>query len=168
MAHSAVSSSKTTRSVVCSYNEWDPLEEVIVGRVTGAAVPPWHVSVQSSAPQHSWDLLKALSGKPAPPMVVDAAQKDLDQFIAILEKEGVTVRRPDPIPQTKPFSSPDWSCESGYNLANPRDGLLVIGDEILETPMGWRARYFEQQAYRSLLHEYFKVGAKWTAAPMCC
>ena len=60
------------QSVVCSYNEWDPLEEVIVGRVEGAAVPPWHVSIQSSAPSHSWELLKMFSGKPAPPAFVDA------------------------------------------------------------------------------------------------
>ena len=29
---------------VCSYNEWDPLEEVIVGRVTGAMLPTRHVA----------------------------------------------------------------------------------------------------------------------------
>jgi len=165
MAQNTASDPQSSQSVVSSYNEWDPLEEVIVGRVTGAAVPPWHVSLKSTAPPHSWDLLKALSGKPAPPAIVDAAQRDLDQFIAIFEEHGVTVRRPDPIPQTKPFSTPDWSCECGYNLGNPRDGLLVIGNEILETAMGWRARYFEIQAYRSLLHEYFKAGARWTAAP---
>jgi len=30
---------------VNSWNEWDPLEEVIVGRLDGAVVPPFHVSV---------------------------------------------------------------------------------------------------------------------------
>lgn len=152
-------------SPVCSYNEWDPLEEVIVGRVEGAAVPPWHVTLQSSAPPHSWDLLKMFSGKPAPPQIVEGAGKDIDAFIHILESEGVRVRRPDPLPQTAGFSTPDWSCESGYNIGNPRDGLLVIGEEIIETPMAWRARYFEAHAYRSLLHEYFRAGARWTAAP---
>ena len=37
-----------TSSAVCpvnSWNEWDPLEEVIVGRLDGAVVPPYHVSV---------------------------------------------------------------------------------------------------------------------------
>jgi glycine amidinotransferase len=41
----------------------------------------------------------------------------------------------------------------------------VLGDEILETPMAWRSRYFEVHAYRSLLQEYFRRGARWTAAP---
>ena len=35
-----------TPSPVCSYNEWDPLEEVIVGRVEGATVPQFSVEVK--------------------------------------------------------------------------------------------------------------------------
>lgn len=31
---------------VCSYNEWDPLEEVIVGRAENARVPPFSVEVK--------------------------------------------------------------------------------------------------------------------------
>lgn len=31
---------------VCSYNEWDPLEEVIVGRAENACVPPFSVEVK--------------------------------------------------------------------------------------------------------------------------
>lgn len=33
---------------VCSYNEWDPLEEVIVGRADNAHVPPFTVEVKVS------------------------------------------------------------------------------------------------------------------------
>src|SRR5207244_11722149 len=31
--------------VVNSWNEWDPLEEVVVGRLEGAAAPPSHVTM---------------------------------------------------------------------------------------------------------------------------
>jgi glycine amidinotransferase len=31
--------------------------------------------------------------------------------------------------------------------------------------MALRSRYFEYQCYRPLIHEYFKQGAEWTAAP---
>ena len=31
---------------VCSHNEWDPLEEVIVGRAENACVPPFSVEVK--------------------------------------------------------------------------------------------------------------------------
>ena len=33
---------------VCSHNEWDPLEEVIVGRAENAHVPPFTVEVKVS------------------------------------------------------------------------------------------------------------------------
>lgn len=49
--------------------------------------------------------------------------------------------------------------------AMPRDILMVVGDEIIEAPMAWRSRFFEYRAYRPLLKEYFKQGAKWTTAP---
>ena len=52
------------------------------------------------------------------------------------------------------------------NIAtNFRDILIVIGNEIIEAPMAWRSRFFEYRAYRSLIKEYFKGGAKWTTAP---
>jgi glycine amidinotransferase len=43
--------------------------------------------------------------------------------------------------------------------------MLVIGDEIIETPMSWPCRYFETHSYRRLIKEYFRGGARWTAAP---
>ena len=64
---------KENQSLVCSYNEWDPLEEVIVGRVSGGSVPPWHVSLQSATPKDSWELLKLLSAKPAPDAMAAAS-----------------------------------------------------------------------------------------------
>ena len=50
-------------------------------------------------------------------------------------------------------------------MSCPRDSLLVVGNEIIEAPMSWRARYFETRPYKTLLNEYFKAGAKWTLAP---
>lgn len=49
--------------------------------------------------------------------------------------------------------------------AMPRDILMVVGNEIIEAPMAWRARFFEYRAYRPLIKEYFQKGAKWTTAP---
>ena len=39
-------------SPVCSHNEWDPLEEIIVGRIEGAHVPPLTVEVSNSVYTH--------------------------------------------------------------------------------------------------------------------
>ena len=50
-------------------------------------------------------------------------------------------------------------------MACPRDGFLIVGDEIIETPMAWRSRYFEPHAFRKLFKDYFAQGARWTATP---
>lgn len=151
--------------IVNSYNEWDPLEEVIVGILDGATVPEWHVQLKATMPKKFWDFYKQNGGKPFPKEQIEAGKKDLEEFVHILESEGVEVGRPDPINFSKPYSTLDWDCKGGLYAAMPRDVLLVIGNEIIEAPMAWRSRYFESNAYRSLIKEYFKKGAKWTTAP---
>lgn len=151
--------------IVNSFNEWDPLEEVIVGVCDGACTPPWHVSLMASMPESKWEFFKKFGGTPFPTELVDAANADLDGLAQLLESEGVVVRRPDRIDHFRAFSAPGWGVPSGVYGAMPRDLLLVAGNEIIETPGAWRSRYFELFAYRSLLKHYFRNGAKWTSAP---
>lgn len=149
---------------VSSHNEWDPLEEVIVGRLEGAVIPPPHITATRTVPPAAAKLYRLVGGRRYPRILVDAATKELDQFVHILEAEGVVVRRPDVVDLTARTRTPLWTSK-GYCLACPRDGFLVLGSEIIETPMAWRSRYFEAHAYRSLFKEYFAKGARWTAAP---
>ena len=150
---------------VQSFNEWDPLEEVIVGVVDGAAVPQWDVTLEATMPADQKDFYRKNGGKPFPRERVEAAKKDLDEFVHILEAEGVTVRRPEALDHSRPFSTQDWQSPGGLYAAMPRDILLVVGDEIIEAPMCWRSRYHEIDAYRPLIKEYFQKGARWTTAP---
>ncbi|HEY0638119.1 MAG TPA: amidinotransferase [Pseudonocardiaceae bacterium] len=149
---------------VSSYNEWDPLEEVIVGIIDGATFPGWHFSLQPVLPPGQHETFQRHAGKPFPAELVDAARRELEQFVQILEGEGVTVRRPSPVPQGRPYSTLDWAS-TGMYAAMPRDALLVVGDEIIECPMAWRSRYFETLAYRPLIKEYFRRGARWSSGP---
>jgi glycine amidinotransferase len=149
---------------VQSFNEWDPLEEVIVGRLEGAVIPTQHMTVTRNIPPLTAKLYRLFGGWRYPRIMIDAAQRELDGFVRLLEAEGIAVRRPDPIDGTVRGRTPAWSSK-GYCIACPRDGFLVVGDEIIETPMAWRARYFEAYAYRRLFKEYFARGARWTAAP---
>ena len=149
---------------VNSYNEWDPLEEVIVGRLEGATIPSPHISYTYNQSRLVRWLYRPFAGRHYPGFMVKRAQAELDAFIRILEAEGVTVRRPEILEFKTRFKTPNWSS-SGFNVTCPRDGFLVIGDEIIETPMAWRCRYFELSAYRPLFKEYFANGARWTSAP---
>lgn len=156
---------------VCSYNEWDPLEEVIVGIVDGAMVPSWHTIHRATVLPGQEKQMESLAKRtqkqplPYPEWLVQAASKCVEEFAHILESEGVIVRRPDVVDYSASFRTPDWEVMNGFCSANPRDVFLVIGNEIIEAPMADRTRYFESWAYRSLLKEYLKAGAKWVAAP---
>ena len=50
------------KSPVCSYNEWDPLEEVIVGRAENACVPKLTIEVKSNTYEKYWDFYKKYGG----------------------------------------------------------------------------------------------------------
>ena len=149
---------------VSSYNEWDPLEEVIVGIVDGATFPSRHIAVEAVLPADQRDLFRRNAGCSFPPEQIAGARKELDELTGILEAEGVEVRRPDPRDHRCTYGAPGWTSTGLYD-AMPRDVLLVIGNEIIECPMAWRSRYYGTSAYRPLLKEYFCGGAKWSAGP---
>jgi len=155
----------TSATCVCSYNEWDPLEEVIVGVVDGAAVPVWDHLIDAIVPAGQGEFFRRFGGQAWPTEEVRAAARELEYFADVLKSEGVTVRRPNHTSFARPFSTPQWSQPSGLYAAMPRDYLLIVGDTIIESAMAWRSRYFEGLAYRELLKEYFDRGARWSPAP---
>lgn len=154
----------TTPCPVNSYNEWDPLEEIIVGRLEGSTIPPYHVCVTLNIPSFTARLHQLVAGRPYPQWMIKLAQKELDGFIAVLEGEGIKVRRPSLIDHSAKIKTRHWSSR-GFCVACPRDGYLVLGNEIIETPMAWRSRYLEGEAYYPLFNEYAEAGARWTVAP---
>jgi glycine amidinotransferase len=150
-------------SLVNSWNEWDPLREVVVGSARGAVDAGFEPALSPYfQPGHQ---AGDTGGRPVPAPLVDEAEQQLDFFARRLEGLGITVRRPDPVDHGVAVKTPDWAACGGHASACPRDLLLVVGNEIIEAPMTQRARYFEFRAYRSLLKEYFRSGARWTAAP---
>ena len=150
---------------VSSYNEWDPLEEVIVGSVDGAFVAPWDAITYAVNDPVKKAKSLALAGKPYPPERIAAARASVEELVAILTAEGVTVRRPDPYDFSRGYQTPDYSSPTGWAAGNPRDLLIVFGDRIIEVPSPRRFRQHEVDAYRSILCEYARKGARWIAAP---
>ena len=101
-------------SLVWSCNEWDPLEEVIVGNPLNARYPTPDLSTQlAEFPDRS---LADIPRGPFPQQIIEETDEDLSEFVQILEKAGVTVKRPDTWP-TKPRSRP--------STGNPRDTITI-------------------------------------------
>jgi N-dimethylarginine dimethylaminohydrolase len=149
-------------SRVWSCNEWDPLEEVIVGNPLHARFPTPDPSTQvAEFPDRS---LAEIPRGPFPQRIIEETEEDLNEFVRILEGLGVTVKRPQTWPHEAKFSTIHWEAQGYYNYC-PRDVLLVIGDHIIETPNVIRSRAQETVSYRTLLMDYLRSGAKWYSAP---
>jgi scyllo-inosamine-4-phosphate amidinotransferase 1 len=153
----------THMSKVCSHNEWDPLEEVIIGRIEGARFPkPGKDMLAVEFPACS--SVDEIPSGPFPQCVIEETTGDLDRLSEVLKNLGIIVRRPDVTDHAASFGTPEWMSNGFYNYC-PRDVLLAIGDTIIEAPMVLRSRFFEPFAYKTLLIEYFESGARWLSAP---
>lgn len=150
-------------SLVNSFNEWDPLEEVIVGRAHKAQIPSPDPGLFAVDYLHRGSM-EAIPSGVYDARVIEETEEDLEKLVETLEKLGVRVRRPDMTDHSQRFRTPDWESDGQYNYC-PRDLILVLGDTLIETPMIFRSRFFESLAYKDLLLEYFDSGAKWLSAP---
>jgi len=149
-------------SQVWSCNEWDPLEEVIVGDPLGARFPFADPST-CLAEYPDRELADIPQGR-FPEQIIREAEEDIQRFVETLEARGIRVRRPAPWPHEQTIKTVHWETE-GYYTYCPRDVLLVVGDTIIETPNVIRGRSLETGAYRPLLMEYYESGANWFSAP---
>lgn len=150
-------------AVVSSWNEWDPLEEVVLGVVDHSHVPPNHPAELAKI----YDRPNTFNSVgPRDPEKIQAAAEQMDGFAKILESHGVTVRRPRVDPSDG-FKTPWFESASQNGATCPRDIITVVGNEVIEAATPWRSRNFEVTAYRDLLMEYFQRDPKmiWSAAP---
>ena len=69
-------------SPVNSHNEWDPLEEVIVGRLEGAVIPSDHPVVTCNIPGMAARAQSLFAGFHYPKIMIEPAQRELDGFAA--------------------------------------------------------------------------------------
>lgn len=148
--------------IVRSHNEWGRLRSVIVGRADNARVPVDDISLR--AVNYADAAARAIPSGAYPQRVIDEANEDLESLCGVFSAAGVTVYRPD-TPRTEVRHGADGWCTDGYYAFCPRDGLLVVGNTIIESPMALRARYTDAFPYRRILQEAMRDGARWIAAP---
>jgi len=162
MINSAKINPDNVASSINSFNDWDPLEEVIVGSIENSFVPSIDDSFWSFQGAE-YDLTKHVPGN-VPRQLIDETEEDIGGFVSLLEKFGVTVRRPAPIDFSRVVATPDWSTE-GLHALMPRDSVLIVGQTVIEVPMACRARHFEGIAWRDILLSHLGSGMRWYSAP---
>jgi N-dimethylarginine dimethylaminohydrolase len=147
---------------VWSCNEWDPVEEVILGVACNAQFPTPDASTRAIVYP---DLQpEDLPDGPVGSKLIEETTEDLERFRDALANEGVIIKRPTPWRHNASFSTINWRAHGLHNYC-PRDTILIIGDLIIEAPCPLRSRYFETASYRELLLENLQRGARWISAP---
>ena len=104
------------KTVVNSWNEWDPLKHVIVGKADNCHIPPEEPALEAKVPEDSD--MRGQWGK-RPQETIDRANELLDDFASLLTKRGIRVDRPTPIDFSKPATTPDFHTDSQFGCMPP-------------------------------------------------
>jgi N-dimethylarginine dimethylaminohydrolase len=83
--------------------------------------------------------------------VIEESNEDLDQMADDLRKLGVRVHRPPKTDFTATMATENWEVD-GYHAYCPRDTILTVGNEAIETPMAMRHRQNEARIYRKIVN----------------
>ncbi|NTW05040.1 MAG: serine/threonine protein kinase [Peptococcaceae bacterium] len=141
--------------IVNSWNEWDPLKRVIIGRPEGTNIPApepawWYDQPDGGFPLGSYG--------PFPQEMLDAANVQMDYFVSVIEKQGAVVDRIDiePFMLNKPVSTPDWTQLNCHGVNNVRDVTMILGNFIVEATTCRRSRWYEYLNLRPIFERYFK------------
>ena len=152
------------KTVVNSWNEWDPLKHIILGVPDGCCIPPSEPASEPKIPKDSD--MKGMHGLRSQESV-EKAKKQIDNFAKMLEERGIRVDRPTPLDFNQEVRTPEWIHGSMFGCMPARDILLTVGKEMIEATMSYRSRWFEFLCYRPLLEKYFgeDPNMRWEAAP---
>lgn len=153
--------------IVNTWNEWDPLKQVVLGTARGTQIP---------APEPAWHYNNVNGGFPFgeygqfPEEMVDNACAQQDEFGRVMARRGIKVDRVVPhesMFRVQAVSTPDWTQLNQRGISNPRDLFLPVGNEIIEATGSLRSRWYEYLALRPLFEKWFEEDPDfvWTSAP---
>lgn len=127
--------------IINSYNEWNKLEEVVVGIADHANWPSTDPVFAEESKKTLWTETPVPSGA-VPQWIIDEANEDLNQLASTLVQYGATVRRPTPM---------NFVERNGMYNYCPRDRLLVAGDTIVDVNMMYPCRNQEIEALSQII-----------------
>jgi len=152
--------------IVNSWNEWDPLNLVIMGRPEGTNMPAPEPAWWYDRPEGDYPLP---TYGPFPQEMIDKANEQMNYLVSRIEKRGAKVERItiEPFMFNKPVCTPDWVQLNCHGVNNVRDVTLVHGNMIIEATTVRRSRWYEYLNLRSFWEQYFKEDPEmlWFAAP---
>lgn len=151
---------------VFSENEWDPLKSVIVGNAFDQMSFNVDLSFKLFFKDfYDWGWLNNTKKHiKINKQYITELNEDLDLFVDVLKKEGITVYRPTELKCVTSIQTPFWKTEMLPAL-NVRDQSLILGNTIIETPPMQRQRYFENELLKQIYNEGYLDGCNWLQMP---
>tara|TARA_R110002167_G_scaffold98753_1_gene259507 strand:+ start:11193 stop:12287 length:1095 start_codon:yes stop_codon:yes gene_type:complete len=149
--------------IVNSHNEWDQLEEVIVGDGFPTSIPALDFSFKlffnDNILGKKIDVTQYINKRH-----VEEHSEDIEKYVKLLESLEIIVKRPKRPIKVNKIKSPHWDT-TDHPALNVRDLCMIVGDTIIETPPSCRWRIYENDYMKHLFLNYFKNGCKWLSAP---
>ncbi len=146
-----------------SHNEWDKLEEVIVGSAKNSK-GCFFWKNNKKITQNILNKAIKLAEDAYPKWYLDEVEEDLSDLCSIFRKNNVKVLRPETKNVGKVFKTPNWSGISN-NVYNARDLYLVIGNHLIESPSPVHWRFFEKDGFKNIFYKYMDNGFTWINPP---
>jgi glycine amidinotransferase/scyllo-inosamine-4-phosphate amidinotransferase 1 len=128
--------------MIYSVNEWDSLQEVVVGRADFANWPSDDPVFALESQKTTWRETPVPSG-PVPDWIIDETNEDLDILAATLEQCGATVHRPKAL---------NYQERGGMYGYCPRDRLLIHGSTVIDPAMMYPCRDMEIEALDDVIY----------------
>lgn len=95
--------------IVNSWNDWDPLKRVIVGRCDNSMIPPEEPATSEKVPVDSE--MRGMWGL-RPLRTVERGNECLENLVKAVEERGVIVDRPTPLQWNQKIGTPDFTNDS--------------------------------------------------------
>lgn len=128
--------------MISSYNEWDPIKEIVVGRADFANWPSEDPVFALESKKTTWTETPVPSG-PVPDWIIDEANEDLDILSGTLEQLGIVVHRPKAI---------NFQERGGMYNYCPRDRFLIHGTTLVDPAMMYPCRDMEAEALEEVVY----------------
>jgi len=149
------------------HHEWGKLREVIIGISPAEDFVVFHEeSMRWQVPAEA-EFSRKHAGRRLIELDRDWAhriERQADALAELVAREGVTVHRPERLQgDERTFLAPNGE---GAQLF-PRDGVIVIGDHVIDASLRLRCRQRERYGLRPLIQRMVaERGARWSSVPL--
>lgn len=128
--------------MISSFNEWDPIKEIVVGRADFANWPSQDPVFAQESLKTTWTETPVPSG-PVPDWIINEANEDLDILSSTLEQLDIVVHRPKAI---------NFQERGGMYNYCPRDRFLIHGSTLVDPAMMYPCRDMEAEALEEVVY----------------